>query len=638
MKRYVNWYLRILVLSVGLNFLIETIGRKSMVDAAMYLLMNPVVFLINAGIILVPFSILFLTKRKIFVCSILTLAWAFVGLVNGFLLTFRTTPFTGADLRLLKYGLNMLDTYMNWFQIIAVTAGLALAFFGCFFLWKRAPVDSAPVIKKIGVPVTVLTVLFVLGATEAAMATGLVAVRFGNIGQAYEDYGFAYCFSNSLFNTGISKPEEYSVETLAVIERQELAPKNLFGISENKTPNIVMIQLESFFDPKLWVSNPVDYDPIPYFRYLMHTYPSGYLSVPSVGAGTANTEFEAITGMNLDFFGPGEYPYKTVLNKTSCESTAFDLKNLGYTAHAIHNNEGTFYDRNHVFPQLGFDTFTPIEYMYEIERNQNSWCKDKILVDEIGKALDSTEGSDFVYAISVQGHGAYESFEYYCEQIREMDTFIRLLINALNDRGEPVALVLYGDHLPGFEWKEEDMKNGSLYQTQYVIWNNMGLQKEDKDVEAYQLSAHVLDLLGIHEGTMIRFHQNHLNKRYGNERAYLRDMKVLEYDILYGDHEIYGGESPYPPTDMKMGVIPITVDQVVYQSSNLLVFGENFNEYSKICINDKTMDTIYVSSQLIVAPQIPEKKVHEVSLAVKQVGRDKVPLGDPIFPSFPSAY
>ncbi len=52
------------------------------------------------------------------------------------------------------------------------------------------------------------------------------------------------------------------------------------------------------------------------------------MNVPSVGAGTANTEFEAITGMNLDFFGPGEYPYKTVLKKTSCESVAFDLKNL----------------------------------------------------------------------------------------------------------------------------------------------------------------------------------------------------------------------------------------------------------------------------------------------------------------------
>ena len=76
-----------------------------------------------------------------------------------------------------------------------------------------------------------------------------------------------------------------------------------------------MVQLESFFDPTLWENNPVKQDPIPLFRFLTKHFPSGYLSVPSVGAGTANTEFECITGMNLDFFGPGEYPYKTVLQK-----------------------------------------------------------------------------------------------------------------------------------------------------------------------------------------------------------------------------------------------------------------------------------------------------------------------------------
>ena len=122
-----------------------------------------------------------------------------------------------------------------------------------------------------------------------------------------------------------------------------------------------------------------------------------------MGAGTANTEFECITGMNLDFFGPGEYPYKTILQKTVCESMAFDMKELGYTSHAIHNNEGTFYDRHKVFAQLGFDTFTPIEYMYDIKRNPTGWCEDEILVDEIVKTLDSTKKQDFIYAISVQG-------------------------------------------------------------------------------------------------------------------------------------------------------------------------------------------------------------------------------------------
>ena len=69
---------------------------------------------------------------------------------------------------------------------------------------------------------------------------------------------------------------------------------------------------------------------------------------------------------------------------------------------------------------------------------------------QIEKALDSSIGQDFIYTISVQGHGKYPSFYYYCEQIGEMDLFISQLITMLNQRKEPAVLVLYGDHLPGF--------------------------------------------------------------------------------------------------------------------------------------------------------------------------------------------
>ena len=54
----------------------------------------------------------------------------------------------------------------------------------------------------------------------------------------------------------------------------------------------------------------------------MQNYSTGYFKVPSVGAGTANTEFEVLTGMNLRYFGPGEYPYKTVLKYQTAESAA----------------------------------------------------------------------------------------------------------------------------------------------------------------------------------------------------------------------------------------------------------------------------------------------------------------------------
>ena len=483
------------------------------------------------------------------------------------------------------------------------------------------------------------------------MYTGKAAVRFGNIGQAFKEYGFPYCFANSLVNTGISKPPEYDEAMMASIEA-DMEPAAAYTLGEDELPNIIMIQLESFFDPSLWSGNTEEENPVPFFQYLREHYPSGYLNVPSVGAGTANTEFECITGMNLDFFGPGEYPYKTVLRKTVCESIPFDLSALGYSTHAIHNNDGTFYDRNRVFSQLGFDTFTPIEYMYDIERNPIGWCRDKILTDEIIDTLDSTEGQDFIYTISVQGHGAYPDFEYYCSQIREMDEFIQELIQRLRARKEPIAVVLYGDHLPGFSWEASEMAGGSLYQTQYVIWNNLDLPPVQKTVEAYQLGAHVLGLLGIHEGTMIRFHQTWMEKdlaagiqgsllrteqlkiaRKKLHQEYLDDMKALQYDILYGDREIYGEESPFQATKLQMGIRPIFVDGAAVSENTLLVYGSNFNTYSRIYIGDKALNTTYVWPELILAADVPEDELKELrpeDLTVKQTGDDNVPLGEAI--------
>ena len=74
--------------------------------------------------------------------------------------------------------------------------------------------------------------------------------------------------------------------------------------------------------------------------------------MPAVGAGTANVEFEVMTGISVKFFGPGEYPYKSILRDVTCESTPYDLKTLGYTAHAIHNHRGAFYGRNRVFANM----------------------------------------------------------------------------------------------------------------------------------------------------------------------------------------------------------------------------------------------------------------------------------------------
>ena len=629
LKREAYWLGRSVMMSLLVNLFIESASRKSIFAAVGYLVLHPVIFLLNGLIILLPYMLVFLTRRRYFIMVAVSAAWCCAGVVNGFLLTFRTTPFTAADLRLIKYALNMLTMYMTWWQIILAAAGIIGAVLACVWCYRKAPVIEEGLNLPVKVAVAAASLVVVIGTVSLAMGTGVLAIHFGNIGQAFRSYGFPYCFSVSLFHTGISKPKTYDVETMTQIEK-ELSGEQAYTSIQGQKPNVIMLQLESFFDPLQYRNYEFQNDPVPFFRYLKDKYPSGYLSVPSVGAGTANTEFECITAMNLDFFGPGEYPYKTVLQKTSCESVAFDLKELGYGAHAIHNNEGTFYDRHKVFSQLGFDTFTPIEYMYNVERNPTGWCKDKILIGEIEKNLNSTDGPDFIYTISVQGHGAYPDFEYYCSQVSEMDQFIQNLVFALNRRKEPTVLIMYGDHLPGFSWEAADMKNNSLFQTQYVVWNNLGLPIVHRTVEAYQLASYVLEMLDIHEGTMVRYHQGYLTGQIGDKQQYLDDMKLLEYDILYGKHDIYEGNSPFQATNLHMGIDPIEVTKVVYEEPDLLIFGENFNEYSKVFLGDKQLETTYVWPELILVRDVARDtyRKEKDTLSVKQVGKDKVPLGE----------
>ncbi len=131
-------------------------------------------------------------------------------------------------------------------------------------------------------------------------------------------------------------------------------------------------------------------DPTPNFNRLSREFSSGELYVPSIGGGTANVEFEMLSGLNLDFFGAGEYPYSTVLQDTTCETIAYNLREQGYATTAMHNHTGTFYDRNEIYPRLGFEHFVSQEYMPYVTYTEVGWAEDVILVDEILKALEAT--------------------------------------------------------------------------------------------------------------------------------------------------------------------------------------------------------------------------------------------------------
>ena len=637
-----------LILGFAINLIIETLARKYL-GGFSFLIHSPIIFLYNSLIIAATLSISCLFKRRSFFMVIISTIWLAIGVANGVILLERMTPFTVKDLSSITDAATILTNYFNRFQLSIIAGVLILLVITIVILWIKLPRKNMTGKFKQSVAMVALVVAVTFGATWGLIKTNVLATFFGNLAYAYQDYGAPYCFVNTWLNTGIHKPAGYSETAMKNI----LAKANIKDGKEalevkntdigKKSPNIIFLQLESFTDPQLFNKIKLSTDAIPNFRNLMANYSSGYLTVPACGAGTANTEFEVMTGLSVKFFGPGEYPFKSVLRNTPAESIALDLKNRGYSTHAIHNHRALFYNRNEVFKNIGYDTFTSLEYMSDVPKTPKNWAKDKILTNQIMEALNSTESRDYIYTISVQGHGKYPTeqlvknpkvtvtdapsqdlkwkYEYYVNQLYEMDQFVKELTDTLSKLEEPTILVMYGDHIPALDITA-DSYDKDLYQTPYVIWSNFDMEKQDKDQHAYELTADVCDRVGIHEGTVFKYQQNTDH----NDKSFLEGLNLLAYDMLYGDRYIYGGnKNAVKATKMKMGVKTVKIDKVVNVGGRYYIKGQNFTEYSKVTLNGEPLSTIYLGPTLLglqeeVDPdKAKEMKVSQIDKSNKEI-------------------
>ena len=600
-----------------LYLLVEMLSRRSLIGGIAYLFQQPLVFVYNWILVMATMSVALLFKKRGFAFFLISLVWFILGLVNCILLGFRTTPLNFMDFRTFRDVMGIVNVYFSTPQLIAMLIGVILFLVVMLLLLIKTPSEKI-VYHKSGAAVLSFSLLLAC-STFVSVENGTLITTFHNIQDAYKNYGFAYCFAASVVDRGISKPDNYSAESIQAIVDQINTEAGEEGMAETNpsdratkaTPNIIVLQMESFFDPKTLKNVSCSEDPVPNFTSMRENYSSGWLTTPSFGAGTANTEYEVNTGMSVAYFGPGEYPYTTIMRKTTSESLANNLKENGYSTHAIHNHTGKFYGRYLVYPNLGFDSFTSVEYMQDVERNPLEWADDSILTGEIQKALNSSEQQDYVFAVSMQGHGKYPTspiddtqtirvegfndeeavgFEYFVNQIYRMDAFLGELTEALSESDEPTVLVVYGDHLPKFSITNDDVINGNIYQTEYVIWDNFGMEKQDKDVTTYQLGARVMDLLGMHNGVMTKLQQ------YCTQADnYFSCMAALQYDMLYGNHYAYGG-GQYEKTFMEMGIDPVTIADLGCVGNTLYVTGDNFTPASKIYINGEQASTTFLNS------------------------------------------
>ena len=318
-----------LLLSCFLVLVIECISRRNVLSAFSFIAGHTIAYLYNSFIIFASLSLVYLIRRRTLARLLISGFWLFLGTINGVILSKRVTPFGFTDLKCLSDLFAMQNTkYFTFGEALAVIIVVGLFLLFCIWLFIKGPKYQGK-INWIVSPLMVAVIFLMLPVTtKAAQSNNIVASYFANIAQGYENYGFVYGFSSSVVDRGMSKPDSYSEERIAKIGAS--VPEETTEAAED-TPNIIVVLLESFVDPSDVKFLQTSEDPVPNFHNLLNNYSSGYLKVPVVGAGTANTEFEVLTGMSMQYFGTGEYPYKTTLKEIdSCESIASDLGSLGY--------------------------------------------------------------------------------------------------------------------------------------------------------------------------------------------------------------------------------------------------------------------------------------------------------------------
>ena len=622
-----------------ISIIIESFGQESLRNGLEFFINNPYRALYNTCLLSLFMSISILFKRKKFAFCILSLPWLTLSGMSYLLVQFRGSPLTKSDFVMISDGMTLATQYVS-IQLIVICLAIALIItLGLMALWKiERKQKRYPV--KFTIPLILVVFLGFPYFISPIKQRAALLQQLTDLYSSYQYNGFTHSFLYTVLNSGISKPSDYS-------ENSVLSVANQYNLNEfnsddkEKTPNIIFLQLESFFDPT-WIEEfKFNEDPIPVFRSICEDYSNGLLYVPVLGGGTVNTEFEVLTGLPLSNFAAGEIPYNSIVKTKAIPTINYLLKEYGYSTHAIHNHDGTFYDRYLVYSNLGFDTFISSEYMYGYDKTPQGWIRDTYLTEEIKRAFVSTENRDFIYTVSVQGHGSYpsdvelenqkifildgvdgelkNSWEYFLYQINEMDTFIGELIDMLSGFEEPSVLVLFGDHLPGLKLKDSDLSTGTLYATPYVIWDNFGLERNNQDLTSYQLSSYLLDSLNLEQNNLlINLHVNH-----ENNESYFTDLKLLQYDILYGNN-YYSYYSSLSPTLLQLGISPITITGVKKEEHKSIVVGENFTRHSRVYVNNQPCDTYIIDNQQLefIKADLQAGDLIEV----RQVGRNDLVL------------
>lgn len=339
-----------------------------------------------------------------------------------------------------------------------------------------------------------------------------------NQNRNYSENGFILGFLYNLQKLEVSQPDEYTDEYLAQMseEYSKLAENSNESRIDPKKEDIslVIILNESFFDPSVeWQGKKFeDYYPhsggeiMPNLRKIQEKYPSGIMYSTDYGGGTANIEFETLTG--LSNYWQNTVPYTAIIPKLdNVSSVASILKEQGYDTLAIHPFNGGMYKRNISLMKEGFDNFiTESEMDYTDHDGNSEYINDRSAYNQTLKALEENDGRQAILLITMQNHTPYNEDTYdelkysitdeaideehrqkiatYYQSLHNSDAYLGEFIDLLEKIDKKVAVLYFGDHSAGLFDNVKDNENKQVRDlaqlTPYFVYTNYDAEYQSR--------------------------------------------------------------------------------------------------------------------------------------------------------------
>ena len=511
-----------------------------------FMVVRPWAQFFNIVLFLLVTIVLFLLTGKLKTAHRIVCGVAMIyGIANSYVVRFRTNPIVPWDIFSWKTAASVADNYnfMPDTRMVVVTLVFLVAI--ALFHFIKVKVTRFVFWKRL-IPAALVAVVLSL------FAGTLQQESFQNSHRLYNKLftpvymtdvdGMAVTFVMNLAYMSIDKPEHYSdSEAQAVLdsygaggamtEDTDPAAKDDTQKDE-ELPNIIVMMNESFSDLSVLGDFETNEDYMPFIHSLeqgAENTVTGMLNVSVCGGNTANTEFEFLTGNTMAFLPQGSIPYQQYING-DLKALPDYLKTLGYQTIATHPYNAGGWERDTVYPMLGFnesvfkDEYVNPQYVRQYISDES--CVDKIIEFYENKETDKPL---FVFNVTMQNHGGYQdqygnftpdisvkdstnfSLQQYLSLVKLSDSALESLISYFKDADEKTVIVFFGDHQPsdavastvlaknGMSWNHLTEEQQKLrYQVPYVVWANYDIDEETgADTSANYLAAEVLERAGV---------------------------------------------------------------------------------------------------------------------------------------------